>query len=88
MSLPWITESQLADAAHYGHVFAIGQFKHDPQRKRTLEQQCRRGAVVKVRAMWPWLTLGTCTKTCYVYTSLAPCTGAEPPKEDERSCQA
>jgi hypothetical protein len=67
MSLAWITESQIADAMHYGHVFDIGQFKHDPQRKRVLDAQVRRGEVVKVQAMYPWFTWGTREKTCYVY---------------------
>jgi len=69
MKLPWITEAQIADAATYGHCFDIGQFKHEPARKRTLEWQCHRGEVVKVRAMWPWFTCGTIAKTCYVRTN-------------------
>jgi hypothetical protein len=68
MRLAWITEALVADATTYGHVFDIGQFKHDPQRKRDLEQQCLRGDVVKVRAMFPWFLWGTCVKTCYVFT--------------------
>jgi hypothetical protein len=68
MTLPWITDAQIADATAYGHVFDIGQFRHDPSRKRELDQQCQRGEMVKVRAMWPGFTCGTCVKTCYVRT--------------------
>lgn len=54
-------------AAVNGYQVDLGQF--DKAQKRELDRLVKRGALVKARLCWPWLTHGTCTKTFYINVS-------------------
>lgn len=60
-----ITQEHIALAADFGHRFDIGLNKVE---KKILERRVKRGHAVRVKAPWPFLTWGTCLKTCYINT--------------------
>lgn len=61
---PTITDDQIHLAEKHGCKWNIGQLsKADVSQ---LKKATRRGDMVKVFAMWPWFSEGTCKKVCWV----------------------
>ena len=44
-------------------IFDIGQLTKED--KNILNKMLRKGKVAKTKALWPWITSGTCKKTLY-----------------------
>lgn len=51
-----------------GQIFDIGQIKTEGL--RFLEKEVKAGRVTKTKALWPWVTWGTCKKTLYQRSKL------------------